>query len=85
MRSDLAYFNLEQKALRPVRHQVVTDAVAPRLAMSLGRISQKFAEREGFSAKVPRTSETAVKSAFPDNRGGLRTTNMSGNRWLGLS
>jgi hypothetical protein len=30
MRSDLAYFNLEQKALRPVRHEVVTDAVAPR-------------------------------------------------------
>lgn len=30
-----------------------------------------MAEREGFSARVPRTSKTAVKSAFPDNRGGL--------------
>jgi hypothetical protein len=29
MRSDLAYFNLEQKILRPARHEVVTGAVAP--------------------------------------------------------
>jgi hypothetical protein len=31
-----------------------------------------LAERVGFSARVPGTSKTAVKSAFPDNRGGLR-------------
>jgi len=30
-----------------------------------------MAEREGLSARVPGTSKTAVKSAFPDNRGGL--------------
>jgi hypothetical protein len=29
------------------------------------------AEREGFSARVPGTSKTAIKSASPDNRGGL--------------
>ena len=32
MRSDLAYFNLEQKTLRPVWHEVFTDAVAPPVA-----------------------------------------------------
>jgi hypothetical protein len=30
-----------------------------------------LAEREGFSARVPWTSKTEVKSAFPDNHGGL--------------
>jgi hypothetical protein len=31
-----------------------------------------MAETEGFSARVPSTPKTAVKSAYPDNRGGLR-------------
>jgi hypothetical protein len=38
----------------------------------LSRSCFKVAEREGFSARVRRTSKTAVKSAFPDNLGGLR-------------
>jgi hypothetical protein len=36
MRPDLAYFNLEQKTLRPVRHQVVADAVAPPVTDVVG-------------------------------------------------
>jgi hypothetical protein len=31
----------------------------------------QVAEREGFSARAPGGSKTAVNSAFPDNRGGL--------------
>jgi hypothetical protein len=37
----------------------------------LSRSHFKVAEREGFSARVPGTSKTEVKSAFPDNHGGL--------------
>src|SRR5260221_9431889 len=32
---------------------------------------RQLTESEGFSARAPRASKTAAKSAFPDNRGGL--------------
>ena len=85
MRSDLAYFNLEQKALRPVRHQVVTDAVAPSASDVIGTDKSEICGEGGILCHGSKDLGNCGKIGVSGQPRWLCTSNMSGNRWLGLS